>query len=214
MQIEVAYEPETRNWAVNGALTSHGAHPARMTPRQRDRRERLLDAGLDFLKTQEYEQVQVKEIAERAGVSLATLYNYFFSKERFFAEVLVRWAEGMPTNARRRPLAQASPAQRLRETVHRALRAFENHPQMARLVNVLVISSDPQAAELLARLKRLTSDAYMQALVGIDPLVARSMVEVINAVFGSSVAEWSRGRMTITEVYDRLDSAIALVVRV
>jgi AcrR family transcriptional regulator len=185
-----------------------------MTPRQRERRERLLEAGLVLLETNDYEQVQVKDIADKAGVSLGTLYNYFFSKERFFAEVLVRWAETLPTNIRRRPPVQASPADRLEETVHRALRAFEKQPQMARLVNVLVMSNDPLAGEILNRLNRSTSDAYMQALVGIDPSTARQMVDIIHAVFGSEVREWSLGRMTIREVHERLESVIALVVNV
>ena len=107
-------------------------HPATMTPRQRARRDRLIEAALALLEEDDYEQVQVKDVADRAGVSLGTLYNYFSSKERLFAEVLVRWADSLPTNVRSRPLEQARPADRLMEVVHRALRAFERRPQMAR----------------------------------------------------------------------------------
>lgn len=184
-----------------------------MTPRQRDRRERLLQAGLDLLATDDYEQVQVKDIADRAGVSLGTLYNYFFSKERFFAEVLVRWADNLPTNVRRRPPAQTAPDERLKDTIHRALRAFEKQPQMARLVNILSMSADPMAGEILTRMDRSTTDAYLQALVGIDAQTARRMVEVVQTVFAVELREWSLGRKTMREAHDRLDSAIELVVR-
>lgn len=188
-------------------------HPSTMTPRQRDRRERLLQAGLDLLSTDDYEQVQVKDIADRAGVSLGTLYNYFFSKERFFAEVMVRWADNLPTNVRRRPPSQSSPGERLKDTIHRALRAFEKQPQMARLVNVLVMSADPMAGEILGRMDQSTTDAYLQALVGVDAQTARRMVEVVQAVFALELREWSLGRKTMREVHDRLDTAIELVVR-
>jgi AcrR family transcriptional regulator len=183
-----------------------------MTPRQRDRRERLLEAGLAGLDGDDYEKVQVKEIADRVGVSLGTLYNYFSSKERFFAEVMLRWADNLPMNVRDRPPAQAGPADRLKDTLRRALRAFEKQPQMARLINVLVMSNDPLAAGILDRLNQSTTDAYMQALAGIDPTRARRMIDVINAVFGSLVREWSQGRITIGEVRDRIDSAVSLVV--
>jgi AcrR family transcriptional regulator len=184
-----------------------------MTPLQRDRRERLLKAGLAGLEDDDYEKVQVKEIADRAGVSLGTLYNYFSSKERFFAEVMIRWADNLPLNVRNHPpAAQASPAERLKNTLRRALRAFEKQPQMARLINVLVMSTDPLAAGILDRLNQSTTDAYMQALAGIDPTRARRMIDVINAVFGSVVREWSQGRLTIGEVRDRIDSAVSLVV--
>lgn len=187
-------------------------HPATMTPRQRDRRDRLIDAAISLLQTEDYENVQVKEVADLAGVSLGTLYNYFYSKERLFAEALVKWADNLPANIRNRPLSEASPGERLKEAVHRALRAFERRPQMARLVNVLTMSGDSLAAELMARMDRATSDAYMNALSAVDPLVARSMVDVVNAVFSVALREWSLGRITIRQVHDRLDSAIGLVV--
>jgi AcrR family transcriptional regulator len=187
-------------------------HPATMTPRQRDRRERLIDAAISLLQTEDYENVQVKEVADLAGVSLGTLYNYFYSKERLFAEALVKWASSLPANIRSRPLSDASPGERLKEAVHRALRAFERRPQMARLVNVLVMSTDPLAGELLVRMDRSTSDAYMQALSTIDPAVARTMVDVVNAVFTLALRDWSLGRITMRQVHDRLDSAIGLVV--
>lgn len=183
-----------------------------MTPRQRDRRDRLIDAAISLLQTEDYENVQVKEVADLAGVSLGTLYNYFYSKERLFAEALVKWADSLPANIRNRPLSEASPGERLKEAVHRALRAFERRPQMARLVNVLTMSGDSLAGELMARMDRATSDAYMNALSAVDPLVARSMVDVVNAVFSVALREWSLGRITIRQVHDRLDSAIDLVV--
>lgn len=188
-------------------------HPATMTPRQLDRRDRLIDAAISLLQTEDYEKVQVKEVADQAGVSLGTLYNYFYSKERLFAEALVKWADSLPANIRNRPLRAASPADRLKEAVHRALRAFERRPQMARLVNVLVMSGDPLATELLNRMDRSTSDAYLQALSAIEPTIARTMVDVVNAVFSLALRDWSLGRITMRQVHDRLDAAITLVVR-
>lgn len=187
-------------------------HPATMTPRQRDRRERLIDAAISLLQTEDYDNVQVKEVADRASVSLGTLYNYFYSKERLFAEALVKWADSLPASIRSRPLSDAPPGDRLKEAVHRALRAFERRPQMARLVNVLTMSADSSAAEVMARMDQSTSDAYLQALSAIDPVVARSVVDVVNAVFSVALREWSLGRITMHQVHDRLDSAIGLVV--
>jgi AcrR family transcriptional regulator len=185
-----------------------------MTPRQRVRRNRLIEAALEMLETEEYEGVQVKEVADRARVSLGTLYNYFSSKERLFAEVLVHWADNLPTNVRSRPLRAGPPADRLREAVHRALRAFERRPQMARLVNVLVMSTDPFAGELLARMDRSTTDAYMLALAEMDPIVARRTVNLVNAVFSVALREWSLGRITMSELHDRLDGAITALIPV
>jgi AcrR family transcriptional regulator len=184
-----------------------------MTPRQRDRRDRLIDAAIALLGTDDYERVQVKDVADQAGVSLGTLYSYFYSKERLFAEALVRWADNLPANIRTRPLPDAAPDVRLAAAVHRALRAFERSPQMARLVNVLLMSPDPLAGELMDRLGRATDDAYLQALFELDTSTARTIVDVVNAVFSVNLREWSLGRVSMREVHDRLDAAITLVVR-
>jgi AcrR family transcriptional regulator len=187
-------------------------HPSRMTPRQRDRRDRLIDSALDLLETLEYDQVSVRDVAEHANVSLGALYKYFASKERLFAEALFRWAETLPTNIRNRPLRANAPRDRLMEAMHRAVRAFEHKPQMARLVNVLLNSPDPTAMEMMARVDRATSVAYLQALATIDPGIARRSVDVVNAVLSVSLRDWSLGRTSINVVYDRLDSAISLVI--
>jgi AcrR family transcriptional regulator len=186
-------------------------HPATMTPRQRDRRNRLIQAALEMLTEEDYERIQVKDVADTAGVSLGTLYNYFSSKERLFAEALVRWADSMPTNIRQRPLRNARPAEQLKEAVDRALRAFERRPQMARLVHVLEMSPDAFAGELLHRMDLATTDAYMQALSAVDPIVARKALNVVNAVFSVQLREWSRGRITMREVHDRLDAVISFI---
>lgn len=188
-------------------------HPATMTPRQLDRRDRLIDAAVALLQTEDYENVPVKDVADLAGVSLGTLYSYFNSKERLFAEALAKWAESLPINIRNRPLRDAPPGERLEEAMHRALRAFEKRPQMARLVNVLMMSADSLASELMARMDRSTADAYLQALSALDAAVARSMVDVVNAVFTLALRDWSLGRITMDEVHQRVDSAIGLVVR-
>jgi TetR/AcrR family transcriptional regulator, cholesterol catabolism regulator len=186
-------------------------HPSTMTPRQRDRRERLLDAGLAALAEVDYDSIQVKDVAEQAGVSLGSLYKYFSSKERLFAEVLVRWAENLPRHVKRRPPSQVAPIERLRDTVHRALHAFERQPQMARMVNVLMTSTDPASVELIQRLDRSSSDVYLQALAGIDPARSRQIVNVVQAVFGNELRQWSLGRKSMRQVYDQLDSTLDLL---
>jgi len=52
-----------------------------MTPRQKARRERILSVTLDHLRRHGYESVNMRDLAEAAGVSPTTLYRLFDSKE-------------------------------------------------------------------------------------------------------------------------------------
>ena len=57
---------------------------------QRERRQRILDATLALASKGGYEAVQMRAVAERAGVALGTLYRYFPSKIHLLVSGLAR----------------------------------------------------------------------------------------------------------------------------
>ncbi|HYA67941.1 MAG TPA: TetR/AcrR family transcriptional regulator [Acidimicrobiales bacterium] len=185
--------------------------PAVLTVNQRARRQRVVDAGLALLGQRDYERIQVKDVAEEAGVALGTLYHYFSSKEHLFAEVLVKWAGTLRTNLTRHPLSAGTPQERLTEALHRSIRAFQRQPQLARLVAALEMSSDPFATEILARLDQTTTAVYLELLPGIEARRARRIVRTADAVFDSMLRAWSAGRLPIVDLYDYVSDAVALL---
>jgi AcrR family transcriptional regulator len=64
-----------------------------MTPA--GRRAQLLAVGARAFAEQPFEQVRMDELAERAGVSRALLYQHFASKRELFAEVYRSAADGL-----------------------------------------------------------------------------------------------------------------------
>ena len=101
-------------------------------------------------------------------MALGTVYHYFSSKEHLLAEALVQWAATLRTNITSRPLAGTTPAERLAETLRRSVRAFQRRPQLARLVSTLEVSSDPVAAEMLARLSDTITEIYLDQLADLE----------------------------------------------
>ncbi len=185
--------------------------PALLTEKQLARRQRVIDAGLELLESRDYDRIQVKDVAERAGVALGTLYHYFSSKEHLFAEILVQWAATLRTNITRHPLRGSTPADRLTESLQRSVRAFEWQPQLAKLVVTLETSSDPFAAEILHRLQVTTRGIYLELLDGVEPAHADAIVHVTDAVLDAGLRTWVAGRIPITEVSDRLTEAVGLL---
>src|SRR3974390_3390188 len=114
----------TRAPVVTPPATSDGAEPtaARLSTRQAARRQRLLDSALGLLEERDYERISVREVAESAGVALATLYHYFPSKDHLFAEALVQWASTLGPDVTRRPLTGTTAAQRVEGALLRAAR--------------------------------------------------------------------------------------------
>jgi AcrR family transcriptional regulator len=187
--------------------------PSELSESQRQRRERIIDAALQLSRKRAFEQIQMKDVAEASGVALGTMYQYFSSKDHLFAEALVHWGGLLPDNLERRPLGGVDPAGRLTEVLHRAVRAFQQQPNLAKLVTALAVSSDPFAVEAIARLDHTTGAAFRDALVGLDDPTAESMVRIIDHVMAGVLRLWSAGRIPIDEVYRSLDEMVALLFR-
>ncbi len=185
--------------------------PNLLTEDQLARRQRIIDAGLVLLERNEYERIQIKDVAEEADVALGTLYHYFSSKEHLFAEVLIKWAGTLKSSLARHPPRGLSPREKLTEALHRSVRAFQHQPQLARLIASLELSSDPFATEILERMDQTTSSVYMELLEGVEPRRARTIVRTVDAVLDSQLRAWSAGRLSITGVYDYLSESIDLM---
>lgn len=78
------------------------------SPLQHERYQRMLEATVRLGMEQEYDRVQMQDIAAEADVAIATLYRYFPSKVHLFVAVMVdrvdRAAEfgaGLPEGVRR-----------------------------------------------------------------------------------------------------------------
>jgi AcrR family transcriptional regulator len=69
-----------------------GTTPRRGRPRSERARLAILQAAADLLLDQGGAQVSMDAVAERAGVSKATIYRWWPSKERLALDALVQWA--------------------------------------------------------------------------------------------------------------------------
>jgi len=197
--------------ATSAAASGAPGGATTLTDAQQARRDRIVEAGLTLLGKRDFDKIQVKDVAEVAGVALGTLYHYFSSKEHLFAEVLVRWAATLRTNISRNPLRGTTDAQRLTQVINRSVRAFQRQPSLARLVATLETSFDPLATEILDRLAHTTNDIYVEAIHDVDRATAQRIVNVVDAVLAARLRSWVAGRMSISTVTDDLADAIGLL---
>lgn len=69
------------------------------TPRTRlspdQRREQLLDLGVQMLATHSLEELSIDQLAEAAGISRGLLYHYFGGKQGFYEAVVQRAADDL-----------------------------------------------------------------------------------------------------------------------
>jgi AcrR family transcriptional regulator len=185
--------------------------PATLPPGQQERRERIVQAAIALLERGEYDAIQMRDVAQEAGVALATIYRYFTSKEHLYAAALLTWAADFP---RARPAATngaATNEAQLRALMRRAARAFEHYPQMMRVEIVLESSTDPNARALFDEFAGNNRRALMDALSSVDTDTAAAIVETVNSVFVTRLRSWALGRATIRDVDRSVQSTLDLI---
>lgn len=135
------------------------------------RRQRIVEAALHALESQEYEQIQIRDVAQAADVALGTLYRYFSSKEHLYAAVLLEWA-AFGRTPRTRPAAVTA-EERLRRRIGAVIRAFERQPQFFKVYVLLQTSVDPKAKALLADFAASARDLLVREFEPLGPAQAR-----------------------------------------
>ena len=189
--------------------TATTVDPRELPRAQRERRRRIVHAALDLLADHEYDAIQVRDIADAAGVALATLYRYFSSKEHLYAAVLLEWAADYPVGLDR--AAGTDPEARIRALMRRAVRAFERAPHVMRVVVVLETSDDPNARALFDEFARANAAVFLDALRSLDAEIAASIHFTLNSVMVTRLRSWALGRATIPDVNRSIEQSIDLI---
>ncbi len=178
-----------------------------MTARQLERRGRVIAAVHELVDEGRVRDLQVKEIGERAGVSLAAIYRYFSSKEHILAEALLEWARRFTTQ--RRP--SESPAQDFAATVHRGVEAYRRHPHYAELFLEVAASHDPFAVAAFGRMSDGVSAAMLDTVGGGDSAVGYQIVNIVGNAWLGGLFACVHGRSDFAELERSLDVACRLL---
>ena len=197
---------------ADGTTTAGPRRPEAMTARQLDRRRRVLDAVHALLAGAPPHEVQVKDIAEHAGVSLAAIYGYFSSKDHLLGEALVDWAGRMNTGGRRRSLPK-DPAERFGALVCRGVRAYRREPQYAALFLFVAASSDPHAIECMGRLSEHVGGAMVESLAYLGPGPAADVQRIVGNAWTGGLFECVHGLSTFAELERSMAAACRLLLQ-
>src|SRR3954454_16754396 len=94
------------------------------------RRKRVIEAAVALAADGGYEAVQMRDVADRAGVALGTLYRYFPSKDQLLVAALGEWATTLEQRLKQKPPPGDTPAARVIDVLQRASRALEREPRV------------------------------------------------------------------------------------
>ena len=167
--------------------------------------ERLLEAGREELRAVGYETLTIRMVAQRAGVSSATAYNYLESKNRLYAELFWRFlVEDEPA-----PTGEDAVA-RVRSVTRHLADRLAVAPELAAAVTPALLGTDPEVDELRLRIGGEFVRRFREALgKRADPAV----LETLTLAFSGALLQAGMGLMTYAEMADRLDSVVAVIMK-
>lgn len=184
---------------------------ATLTASQAARRERVIRTALDLGAEGGYDAVQMRDVANRAGVALGTIYRYFTSKDHLLAAALVTWTEDLEAQIARRPPAGTS-ADRLGSVLKRATGAMKKQPRLTEAVIIAISSPDAGAASCQGDVARAMQRVMDRALAGdLDPDTRKRVMRVLNFVWYGALLGWVNGWDGTVDVADEITSAVHLL---
>jgi AcrR family transcriptional regulator len=173
------------------------------------RRQRIVEAALEALEQQDYEQIQIRDVAQSAEVALGTLYRYFSSKEHLYAAVLHEWAAfGRARESRR---SQRLPEARARLRVHAVIRAFERQPQFFKVHVLLQASADPNAKGLLDEFHATALASLAREFDQLGPTEAQDTATILWSIINTMVTQAIYRGGSMREVHRIADRFIDLL---
>lgn len=136
-----------------------------------ERRQQLIQLGVELFSRRPFEDISIDEIAETAGISRGLLYHYFPSKRDFYVAVVRTAVNELLTMIEPVDDGASEIAQ-----LERSLRAYLHHVARRRQGYLAVlnggISGDAKVQEVIDRLRRRVVELVLDGLRVEEPSAA------------------------------------------
>ena len=129
-----------------------------------ERRDQLLELGLDLFIHHTYDELSIDEIARRAGISKGLLYHYFPGKRAFYVATVERAAEQLLAETDIPVAPGDDDSVKLRIAIDRYLGFVEQRSAAYTFLLRGAMATDPDVAAIVERTRRRFLDRMLQAL--------------------------------------------------
>ncbi|WIM88087.1 helix-turn-helix domain-containing protein [Candidatus Mycobacterium wuenschmannii] len=181
--------------------------PAGSASRRPDRRpaqtiRKLLDAGLEELRTSTYSGVTMRAVAARAGVSPASAYRYFPSKDALVAGLYLELLQDAPRHVD----VNDSAFTRVSSTMRDMALVGADEPELTAACAAALLADDPAVSPVRLEIANEVSARIRSAL---GPGWTESAKSTLEMAFAGAMM--AARVLTVDQIFDRLDDAVALV---
>jgi AcrR family transcriptional regulator len=170
-------------------------------------RARLLDAVRELATEEGYDGVTVRRVAERAGVSAPTAYQYFTSKDHLLVDVMTDLVTNTTSAIATRPIRAASTIDRTVATLRRVMKRVEDEPNLYIAMTRAYISGTPEVAHARNAMESAMQIWIDSALGGIRVADRDAIVAILEDVLFAGMVGMVTGRRLPSDIGDELERA-------
>jgi len=165
------------------------------TPAQHGRHDRILEAATEMLTAGGLEGLQMKELSQRADVSLATLYRYFPAKDHVLLAITQHRYERALARVAAEPVRPGTVRERVTAHLLREFRAEQREPQLTGALYAAISETIRDYREVIERIEQAHLAVLAHVAAGGAALrpAHRAALPVVADVFTAATRRWLAG---------------------
>ena len=177
-----------------------------LSQNQKRRRDRVLRAALDLADTGGYHGVQMRDVANRAGVALGTVYNYFVSKDHLLAVTLVEWTRELAQSVKQNPAEGDTTLEKVLNLLHRMTFTTQSNQRIAAAIVGGLIAEGEQVAACHQEIHETFTNVLETAFEpGFDTTNRDQIIRTLQNVWFSQLIFWKNGWFPIERCVQELE---------
>jgi AcrR family transcriptional regulator len=180
-----------------------------LNPRQAETVERLLAAAAEELRTVGPEAVTVRTVAGRAGVSPATAYTYFASRNHLFAELF--WRKVLLEHPAE--ITGSTPLERVQSVTRQLSAVLAESPHLAAAANHALLGTDPDVERLRTVIGLDMFGRFRAALAESDEQDDEDLLDALVMVQIGTLLQTGMGLISYDDLAARFDTLVATVMK-
>jgi TetR/AcrR family transcriptional regulator, cholesterol catabolism regulator len=139
--------------------------------------------------------LQMKELSQRAGVSVATLYRYFPAKDHVLLAILLSRYSAALTKVTGRTAPGATARERVTGHLLREFRAQQREPRLTAALVRVISETSRSYSEIIERTEHLHMQMLEHVAGAGRPISEqqRQLLPVVLAIFGTATRRWLAG---------------------
>ncbi|HVS69179.1 MAG TPA: helix-turn-helix domain-containing protein [Mycobacteriales bacterium] len=165
----------------------------------------LVDAAVTEVAETGFDGLTIRGVARRAGVSPATAYTYFASKEHLLTEVFWRRLAALEAP---RPSKRQSPAERVSAAVRDVAVLVADEPELAAGITTALLAHDSDVQVVRDRIGAAISGRLATA---IGPEVDAGLLQILTFTFIGALLSAGMGYATYASLPDVMAQAAGLM---